>query len=76
MAVDGNSILNRAFYGVKPLTNKAGLQTGAIFGMLNIILSQTEKIMPDGVVVAFDLKAPTFRHLMYDKYKSNRHGDK
>ncbi len=74
MAVDGNSILNRAFYGVKPLTNKAGLQTGAVFGMLNIILSQTEKIMPDGVVVAFDMKAPTFRHKMYDKYKSNRHG--
>ncbi len=74
LAIDGNSILNRAFYGVKPLTNKSGLQTGAIFGMLNIILAQTEKLMPEGVVVAFDLKAPTFRHLMYDKYKSNRHG--
>ena len=74
MAIDGNSILNRAFYGVKPLTNKNGLQTGAVFGMLNIILSQIERIEPDGVVVAFDLKAPTFRHLMYDKYKSNRHG--
>ena len=74
MIIDGNSILNRAFYGVKPLTNKNGLQTGAVFGMLNIILSQIERIEPDGVVVAFDLKAPTFRHLMYDKYKSNRHG--
>ncbi len=74
IAIDGNSILNRAFYGVKPLTNKNGQQTGAIFGMLNIIFAQVEKINPDGVVVAFDLKAPTFRHLMYDKYKSNRHG--
>lgn len=74
IAIDGNSILNRAFYGVRPLTTKDGRQTGAIFGMLNIILSQTEKIDPDGVVVAFDLKDKTFRHKMYDGYKANRHG--
>lgn len=74
IAIDGNSILNRAFYGVRPLTTKDGRQTGAIFGMLNIILSQIEKINPDGVIVAFDLKDKTFRHRMYDGYKANRHG--
>lgn len=74
IAIDGNSILNRAFYGVRPLTTKDGRQTGAIFGMLNIILSQTEKINPDGIIVAFDLKDKTFRHNMYDGYKANRHG--
>ena len=74
IAIDGNSILNRAFYGVRPLTTKDGRQTGAIFGMLNIILSQTDRIKPDGVVVAFDLKDKTFRHNMYEGYKANRHG--
>ncbi len=74
LAIDGNSILNRAFYGVKALTNKSGMQTGALFGMLNIILAQYDRISPDGVAVAFDLPTPTFRHKMYDKYKSNRHG--
>lgn len=74
LVVDGNSIINRAFYGVKPLTNKNGQQTGAVFGMLNIILSHLEHLAPDYAAVAFDMRHPTFRHEMYDGYKGNRKG--
>ena len=74
LAIDGNSIINRAFYGVKPLTNKDGLYTHAVYGMINIITSQIQKYSPDASVAAFDLKAPTFRHKMYDGYKANRKG--
>ena len=74
LAIDGNSIINRAFYGVKPLTNKDGQQTGAVFGMLNIILSHLENLHPDYAAVAFDMRHPTFRHAMYDGYKGNRKG--
>ncbi len=74
LAIDGNSIINRAFYGVKPLTNKNGQQTGAVFGMLNIILSHIEHIHPDYTAVAFDMRHPTFRHAMYDGYKGNCKG--
>lgn len=74
LAIDGNSIINRAFYGIKPLTNKDGLYTHAIYGMLNIITSQMQSVEPDMTVAAFDLKAPTFRHKMYDGYKANRKG--
>ncbi len=74
LVIDGNSIINRAFYGVKPLTNKNGQQTGAIFGMLNIILSHLERLSPDYTAVAFDMRHPTFRHAMYDGYKGNRKG--
>jgi len=74
LAIDGNSIINRAFYGVKPLTNKDGLQTGAVFGMLNIILSHLDALKPDYAAVAFDMRHPTFRHAMCDGYKSNRKG--
>lgn len=74
LVVDGNSIINRAFYGVKPLTNKNGQQTGAIFGMLNIILSHLERLSPDYTAVAFDMRHPTFRHAMYEGYKGNRKG--
>ena len=73
LVVDGNSILNRAFYGVKLLSNKNGLYTNAIFGMINIIMKQVEALKPDYAAVAFDLKAPTFRHQMYDAYKAGRH---
>ncbi len=73
LVIDGNSILNRAFYGVKLLSNKNGLYTNAIFGMINIINKQLEAIKPDYAAVAFDLKAPTFRHKMYDAYKAGRH---
>ena len=73
LIIDGNSILNRAFYGVKLLSNKNGLYTNAIFGMINIINKQVEAVKPDYAAVAFDLKAPTFRHKMYDAYKAGRH---
>ena len=73
LVIDGNSILNRAFYGVKLLSNKNGLYTNAIFGMINIINKQLEAVNPDYAAVAFDLKAPTFRHKMYDAYKAGRH---
>lgn len=73
LVIDGNSILNRAFYGVKLLSNKNGLYTNAIFGMINIINKQVEAVKPDYAAVAFDLKAPTFRHKMFDAYKAGRH---
>ena len=74
LAVDGNSVINRAYFGVRPLTNKKGQRTEAIYGMVNIILSQAERVKPDSVQVAFDLHAPTFRHKMYEGYKAHRHG--
>ena len=73
LVIDGNSIINRAFYGVRPLTTKSGKSTNAIFGMINIIQKQMEAIGPDYAAVAFDLKAPTFRHEMYKHYKAGRH---
>ena len=74
LVIDGNSIANRAFFGIKPLTNKDGFHTNAIYGFLNILLSLLKECDPDEVAVAFDLKAPTFRHKRYDGYKANRHG--
>ena len=74
LVIDGNSILNRAYYGIRPLTNKDGLYTHAVYGMMNIILKHIEGIAPDYAAVAFDLKAPTFRHKMYDGYKATRKG--
>ncbi|MBE6707085.1 MAG: DNA polymerase I [Ruminococcaceae bacterium] len=74
LVIDGNSILNRAYYGIRPLTNKNGLYTHAVYGMINIISRQVDSVRPDYCVVAFDLKAPTFRHKMYDGYKANRKG--
>ena len=73
LVIDGNSIINRAFYGVKPLTTKTGKFTNAIYGMINIISKQMNALKPDYAAVAFDLKAPTFRHKMYDAYKAGRH---
>lgn len=72
LAIDGNSIVNRAFYGIKPLTTKDGQFTNAIYGFMNILNSLILRENPDGVAVAFDLKAPTFRHKMYDEYKAGR----
>ena len=75
LALDGNSIVNRAFYGVKLLSTKDGkYYTNAIFGFLNILLKLTADVKPDAVAVAFDVKQPTFRHKMYDGYKANRKG--
>ncbi|MBE6645362.1 MAG: DNA polymerase I [Ruminococcaceae bacterium] len=73
LVIDGNSIINRAFYGVRPLTTKSGKNTNAIFGMINIISKQMEDIKPDYAVAAFDIKAPTFRHKAYEHYKEGRH---
>lgn len=73
LVIDGNSIINRAFYGVRPLTTKSGKSTNAIFGMINIISRQIDSIKPDYAAVAFDLRAPTFRHKMYEHYKEGRH---
>ena len=73
LVIDGNSIINRAFYGVRPLTTKSGKHTNAIFGMINIISKQLDAIKPDYAAVAFDLKQPTFRHKMYEHYKEGRH---
>ncbi len=73
LVIDGNSILNRAFYGVRPLTNSNGLPTNALFGMLNILLKQLSELSPDYAAIAFDLSAPTFRHKEYAEYKAGRH---
>ncbi len=73
LVIDGNSIINRAFYGVRPLTTKSGKPTNAIFGMIQIIQRQLDAIKPEYAAVAFDLKAPTFRHKMYEHYKEGRH---
>lgn len=74
LAIDGNSIMNRAFYGIKMLSNKKGVFTNAITGFMNIYLKVTADISPDACAVAFDLKAPTFRHKANADYKSNRKG--
>lgn len=72
LAVDGNSIVNRAFYGVRPLSNREGLPTNALFGMVSILEKNLDAVKPDFAAIAFDLKAPTFRHEMYAEYKAGR----
>jgi DNA polymerase-1 len=72
LAVDGNSIVNRAFYGVRPLSNREGLPTNALFGMVSILEKNLDAVKPDFAAIAFDLKAPTFRHEMYSEYKAGR----
>ena len=74
LIIDGNSIINRAFYGIRLLTNKHGLFTNAIYGFLKIMFKNIEDLKPDYICVAFDLKAPTFRHKMYSGYKAQRKG--
>ena len=75
MALDGNSIVNRAFYGVsQTLTTRSGQPTNAIVGFLNILNKLLEEEKPDALCVTFDRKAPTFRHLAYEGYKANRKG--
>ena len=70
--IDGHSIINRAFYGVPDLTNSEGLHTNGIYGFLNIMFRILDEEKPEYLAVAFDLKAPTFRHKMYDAYKGTR----
>ncbi len=74
LILDGNSVINRAFFGVKPLTTREGLYTHAIYGFLNILEKMEKEEQPEAIAVAFDLHGPTFRHLKYDGYKANRHG--
>lgn len=74
LVIDGNSIVNRAFYGIRLLTNKFGLFTNGIYGFVKIMLKHIEEINPDYICVAFDLKAPTFRHKKYKEYKAQRKG--
>ena len=73
LAVDSNSIMNRAFYGIKVLTTKDGFFTNAIYGFLSILLTAISETKPDAVVFAFDVHAPTFRHEFYKEYKAGRH---
>ena len=70
--IDGHSILNRAFYGVPDLSNASGLHTNAVYGFLNILFKLLEEEKPDYLAVAFDVKAPTFRHELYKEYKGTR----
>ena len=74
LVIDGNSILNRAFYGIKVLTTKDGRFTNAIYGFMNIFLRLKDECQPQAVAVAFDVKQPTFRHEMYGGYKATRKG--
>ena len=73
LVLDGNSIVNRAFYGIKLLSTKSGIYTNAVYGFLNILLKLKEISQPDAVCVAFDVHAPTFRHNKYAEYKAGRH---
>lgn len=77
IVVDGNSIVNRAFYGImgsKMLQTADGTYTNAVYGFLAILFKELDEVKPDYIAVAFDLKAPTARHKMYDGYKANRKG--
>ena len=72
MLIDGNSIVNRAFYGVPLLSNSKGQYTNAIYGFFNILFKMTDDEKPEYIGVAFDLKAPTFRHKKFEDYKGTR----
>ena len=74
LILDGNSVINRAYFGVRPLTTREGLYTHAIYGFLNILEKAEKEEQPDAICVSFDLHGPTFRHLQYDGYKATRHG--
>ena len=74
LIIDGNSILNRAFFGIRALTDKNGRFTNAIFGLVNVLHRELTALCPDYAAIAFDVHAPTFRKQLYDAYKANRHG--
>ncbi len=75
LVIDGNSIINRAFYGVKSaLTNAEGVPTNAVYGFTNLLLKTEAEYRPDMIACAFDRREPTFRHKMYDGYKATRKG--
>ncbi|MCQ2432298.1 MAG: DNA polymerase I [Clostridia bacterium] len=73
LIVDGNSILNRAYYGIRPLTTKEGIFTNAVYGMITMLQKQLDAVEPDTCAIAFDRKEPTFRHKAYAEYKAGRH---
>ncbi|MBQ2733147.1 MAG: DNA polymerase I [Clostridia bacterium] len=72
LVIDANSILNRAFYGIAPLSSPSGIPTNAVYGMINTVTAQLDAVQPDMCAAAFDVKAPTFRHNMYGEYKAGR----
>lgn len=74
VVIDGNSLINRAFYGIRMLTTKDGQPTNAVYGFVNILLKLLDEEKPDALCVTFDRKAPTFRHLAYEGYKAQRKG--
>ena len=74
MVIDGNSIINRAFYGVKMLSTRDGQPTNAVYGFLTILQKLLDEEAPDALCVTFDMRAPTFRHLAYAGYKAQRKG--
>ena len=74
LLIDGNSIMNRAFYGVPDLTVESGLHTNAVYGFLNILFRFLDEEKPDYLAIAFDMHAPTFRHKMFEGYKGTRKG--
>ena len=74
LILDGNSIVNRAFYGIRALTAPDGTPTNGVYGFLAILRKLLDDEKPEAVCVAFDLKAPTFRHLRYEGYKAQRKG--
>ncbi|MBR0026615.1 MAG: DNA polymerase I, partial [Clostridia bacterium] len=71
IAIDGNSLMHRAYYALPAMTTKTGVPTGAIYGFLNMLLKLTA-MEPDYLVVAFDMHGPTFRHEMFEEYKAGR----
>ena len=72
MLLDGNSLINRAFYALPPLNNPQGQQVQAVFGFATMLVKMFDTIKPDYIVTAFDVHAPTFRHKMYEEYKGTR----
>ena len=74
MVIDGNSIINRAFYGIRMLTTRDGTPTNAVYGFLTILQKLVDEERPDALCVTFDRRGPTFRHLAYEGYKAQRKG--
>ena len=74
LILDSNSIINRGFYGVRYLSTKSGTPTNAVYGFLTILFRHIDEDRPDAIGVAFDLKAKTFRHNLYEGYKAGRKG--
>ena len=72
--IDGNSLLNRAYYATPVFTTRSGTPTNGIFGFVKLLFKILEDVKPEYIIVAFDLKAPTFRHKMYSDYKATRKG--